>query len=112
MQVWSDAWRSGDADRLASLYADGGIVLHPVKPMIMGRAAIREFFEGSMGTMDVRFEARDVDVRGDMAFEYGTYTDVDRSTGNAFASGSYAAMWVFEYGDWKLKCNAWNDPMG
>ncbi|HUF65281.1 MAG TPA: SgcJ/EcaC family oxidoreductase [Gemmatimonadaceae bacterium] len=74
-----DNWRSAaerdDAGAVAALYADDAIFVGTETPEVRGRAAIQETFgqQFPMSTVS-RIESRDLTVSGDMAYDYGEFT--------------------------------------
>jgi ketosteroid isomerase-like protein len=68
--------RAGDVDALVdSFYAEDARVLPPNKPMVEGRAAIRELWRGALGRVgDMTLETVDVQTSGDLAYEVGRFT--------------------------------------
>lgn len=72
------AFAAGDAERWAACFAEDGraILLH--RESLDGRAAIREFWRAAFARMDTSaWEpiTELVDVHGDHAYTYGTYTE-------------------------------------
>ena len=74
-----DNWRSAaerdDAGAVAALYTDDAIFVGTETPEVRGRAAIQETFgqQFPMSTVS-RIESRDLTVSGDMAYDYGEFT--------------------------------------
>lgn len=74
-----DNWRSAaerdDAGAVAALYADDAIFVGTETAEVRGRAAIQEMFgqQFPMSTVS-RIESRDLTVSGDMAYDYGEFT--------------------------------------
>src|SRR5262249_28276058 len=42
-QTWLKAYNAGDADTIAALYADDGVLMPPHAPVVTGKAAIHEY---------------------------------------------------------------------
>lgn len=74
-----DNWRSAadrdDAGAVAALYADDAIFVGTETAEVRGRAAIQETFgqQFPMSTIS-RIDSRDLTVSGDMAYDYGEFT--------------------------------------
>jgi uncharacterized protein (TIGR02246 family) len=74
-----DTWRSAaerdDAGAVAGLYTDDAIFVGTETPEVRGRAAIQERFgeQFPMSTVS-RIESSDLTVSGDMAYDYGEFT--------------------------------------
>jgi ketosteroid isomerase-like protein len=65
------AWRSRDADALASLFTGDGFVLSPGRPPVRGRDAIRQRYQGSGGELALRALA--FGIEGSIAYIIGGY---------------------------------------
>jgi ketosteroid isomerase-like protein len=69
--------KAKDADRLvSSFYAEDCQVLPPDRPLVKGRRAVLEFWQGllNMGLSDIGLEPTEIDASGDLAYEIGQYT--------------------------------------
>ena len=108
MDPWSSAWHDADESRLAACYAEDGVVLHPKKPVVVGRAAIRAFLRGGMGKLDVRFAPEERIMDATLACERGSFHDCQRETGDVVTSGTYLVTWVWREGTWQIYSHAWN----
>jgi uncharacterized protein (TIGR02246 family) len=71
-----EAAEAKDLDRYVSFYAADAVLFWPGRPMVRGRAAIREFMQAllSMPAFSLSFETVEVHVSraGDLAYSYGT----------------------------------------
>lgn len=104
-QAWLDAYNSGNADKLASLYDEHAVLLPPGAPAVNGRAAIRAFFAN-----DVAASAKDGltfslgpkpygGVSRDMGWASGTYQVKDKS-GRVVDAGKYLSVSIKKGGKW------------
>ena len=53
VQLWVDAFNSGDAEALSALYHDDAVNHQVANEPVSGRAAIREMFVGEFSTVDM-----------------------------------------------------------
>lgn len=69
------ALRAGDAAAAAAIYADDATLLAPAAELLHGRDAIEHFWRTGVeaGIADVELVCRDLQRRGDVAFEVGEY---------------------------------------
>jgi ketosteroid isomerase-like protein len=108
MTRWEAAWEDKSIAHLAACYAPHAVVLHPNKPVILGRDAIGAFFAGGLDRITLVFRRTELSLKGEMAFEWGAFDDVDRGTGAVIATGSYVVTWVRTGDDWHILCHSWN----
>lgn len=110
------AYATGDAESLASMFAEDAWQMPPHQPALVGRQAIREFWRGAFGWGNWNFtlETQAVDVSGRMAVERGKY--VLRFTAGPGAPpgmssfedrGNYLVHWRQERDDrWRVVADA------
>lgn len=69
------ALRSGDAAAAADVYVDDAILLAPDADILRGRSAIQQFWQTGIetGVEEIGLVVRDVERRGEAAFEVGDY---------------------------------------
>ena len=107
VQRYVDASNQGDADALASLYADDAMLLPPDHEPVRGRAAIGDFWrQGTDEGLEVT--TLTVEVEGDLGYLVGRYhlpaTDEEPAD-----SGKYVMCLKRQRdGDWKLTADIWN----
>jgi uncharacterized protein (TIGR02246 family) len=107
VQRYVDASNHGDADALASLYADDAMLLPPDHEPVRGRAAIGDFWrQGTDEGLEVT--TLTVEVEGDLGYLVGRYhlpaTDEEPAD-----SGKYVMCLKRQRdGDWKLTADIWN----
>ena len=92
-QAWATGYNAGDADAVANLYAEDGVVMAPGTKTLEGRAAIREFIASDSAaakaaglTMNITGGAKQ--MAGDLAFETGTFAVTD-AAGATVDAGKY-----------------------
>jgi len=111
--VWFDHYNAGQADGVANLYAEDGVVLPPGAPAQNGRAAIQEFITGDIaqsraaGLTLNQSEVTGVGVSGDLAWLSGTFTVAD-STGATIDTGKYLSVYRRSGDAWLLIRDTWN----
>jgi uncharacterized protein (TIGR02246 family) len=107
MQRYVEASNRGDAEGLASLYADDAVLLPPDHEPVRGRAAIGEFWrQGTDEGLEVT--TLTVEVDGNLGYLVGRYhlpaTDEEPAD-----SGKYVMCLKRQRdGDWKLTADIWN----
>lgn len=81
-EIWKvrDAWVAAaekkDAAAVAALYSDDAVVVGTDMPATSGRPAIRAAFAKAFPmTTDLKVNSQMTDVSGDLAYDYGTYSE-------------------------------------
>ncbi|HEX9903458.1 MAG TPA: nuclear transport factor 2 family protein [Propylenella sp.] len=91
----SDAWESGDADRLAALFTEDAKYWTPLGDTLDGRAAIREWLATLGPTEKLSIEPLHVETVGDKIFGVGNFTqDITVEGRDLHYEGGYAALVV------------------
>ena len=108
-----EAFNRGDGAAVASFYSADGKILPPNMPLIEGKQAITEFFNGAkeMGMQSLNLVATQAETSGDLAFEVGTYrADIQPPGGPAIIdAGKYTVVLRREAGDsWKKVVDMFN----
>jgi uncharacterized protein (TIGR02246 family) len=112
-ESWMKAYNAGNADAIASMYAEDAVVMPPGAPTARGRAAIKQFLvkdiagARSAGVTLVMAKESDVGVNGDVAWHAGTYTVRDKA-GATVDSGGYMEVWRKTGGKWLIIRDIWN----
>lgn len=74
----SDAWeenaRASDWDAVTALYTEDATLMPPNTESVQGRAAIQAFWEAFPPASELELTSEEVDGRGDLAFERGSYS--------------------------------------
>ena len=107
VQRYVDASNQGDADALASLYADDAMLLPPDHEPVRGRAAIGDFWrQGTDEGLEVT--TLTVEVEGDLGYLVGRYHLP--ATGEEPADSGKYVMCLKRQRDgvWKLTADIWN----
>ena len=110
---WWDLYNKGDADGVANLYADDGIILAAGYPAAVGRDAIRAFLvkdiadSKAAGLIDNGGDLNGSGISGDMAWLSGAFSLVDGS-GKKVQSGKYTTVYRRDGTEWKIIRDTWN----
>jgi uncharacterized protein (TIGR02246 family) len=105
---FEDAARTGDLDRLASLYTPDAIALPPDGPLVKGRDAIKQMWgtvAQQIGLKDVRLATLDFEQAGDTGYEVGEAT---LTVSNGTAVAKFVVIWKKIGGQWRLHRDIWN----
>jgi uncharacterized protein (TIGR02246 family) len=111
--AWFAAYKAGDADTLASLYAEDALLMAPGAASASGRAAIREAYAKDTASMALAGLSNndggssDVGVSGDLAWQNGTFTITDKS-GATVDTGKYLTLFQRREGKWLIIRDTWN----
>lgn len=110
---WLDAFRLGDAETLAEIYAPDASLFTPDSTSLEGRDSIVAWLgaQHRSGKADATLKTLDVVCVGDVAYEVGTYGfRVASGDGSVPGdSGRYFAIWKSSGdGDWRYKVGIWS----
>lgn len=112
-QSWFDKYNAGDADGVASLYADDALVLPDRAPGLMGRAAFRTFIAADMAKSKAAGLAfknggvTGIGVSGDVAWISGTFLITD-GAGTTVDTGKYLSVHRRVNNAWLYVRDTWN----
>ena len=104
---WMEAVAARDVDAAASFFAPDGIQMQAHGPTVVGRDAIRAWFESWMldTSMTNSFapDVIEVAASGDLAYDRGTYrVVVETPEGPGEDIGKYVVIWKKIDGEWKV----------
>jgi uncharacterized protein (TIGR02246 family) len=108
---WKRAAAARDLDGMMSIYAPDAQELLPDLPPVVGRAAIRAFYEQMLEQLprcahDFRIQNVVVSEAADIAVTQGEYRFVpDSQRPQDARTGKFAAVWRRRDGDWRLQMN-------
>ncbi len=113
-----DVMMNGNPDKAMPFYEDNVMEMAPNMPVMVGKAAMREFQEkmmqSGMKITAVDFKTVELEAGGKVAYEIGTYT-MSISMPQAPEvkdQGKYIALWRQQQdGSWKLRAETWNTDM-
>jgi len=116
---WVAAVADKDAEALAAFYAPDGVLMNANAPAVVGRDAIREWFEAALQSPNLIYdftpELIEVAASGDLAYDRGTYRlTMDSPQGRIEDEGKYVAVWKKIGNDWKVVVDIMNSdrPLG
>ena len=111
--AWFTAYKAGDADGVAALYADDAVLNAPGVAPARGRAPIREALakdiaSSSEGGITLTPAPKsEVGVSGDLAWEWNTFTATDKA-GATVDVGKYVTVFERKDGKWLIIRDIWN----
>ncbi|MEZ5499782.1 MAG: DUF4440 domain-containing protein [Steroidobacteraceae bacterium] len=107
--TWERAFNDNDLNTLMASYSDDAQLLPPGQPVRAGKAAIRGFFDGSLGVLQIKGKSTQWEshVSGDTAYRVGAYR-IMGIDGNSLEVGKFVEIWRLQDGQWKLHRNIWN----
>jgi uncharacterized protein (TIGR02246 family) len=112
IQTFTDAFRRGDAAAVAAWYSSDAKLLPPDNPMMKGRDAIQDFWQGAMnaGVSEAKLETLEIQTQGDLAYEVGRFEMVvePRGGNRAELTGKYVVVWKAEGDRWRMHVDIWN----
>ena len=115
IESWQELFNAGDAAAAAeAVFAEDARLLPPGAPMVEGRAAIAEFWQGVMDSEahGLELDLIAVDVLGDAAIETGTWSIAvpDGSGGEMRVGGKTLVVWKKGAdGAGRMSQDMWND---
>lgn len=113
-QRFEKAFNTGDAARVARMYAERATVLPPGSEMVQEREAIQKFWQAAIdaGLKNLSLKSVRVDEYGggEAAREIGRFSfDAPAPQGGASAvNGKYVVLWRKNGGEWQLDTDIWN----
>jgi uncharacterized protein (TIGR02246 family) len=91
-----EAFNSGDAERVASHWAEDGVHQPPMGPEIRGRAALEEFYRQSFEVMGARLSdyTNEYLIEGDHVFVRESFTATIQMPGEEPVSVPGRGLWI------------------
>lgn len=110
--LFMEAFNSEDADALAALFTEEGVMLPPNAPAIFGRDAIRAGNREAFAMVDHAIELEDLEIKveGDLGYKAGRYR-VRTKDDQLIDRGKYIEIWRKVDGQWKIHRDIWNSSM-
>src|SRR5438105_3969568 len=104
------AFKDGDMQAIANMYAEGAHLLPPNSEMVRGRSGIEAFWRKIAEAIgDLRLTTIDVERLGSEALcEVGAVSAKTRQQPAQEIEGKYVVIWRKVGGDWKLATDIWN----
>ncbi len=107
IHAWLAAVQAQNPAAIAQIHAEDARILLGGSPVVLGRAAIEDFWKGLIevtnGTVVFGPTTIEVDAADSMAFEVGTYSFTAAGVENA---GNYLVVWKKIDGEWKVGVDA------
>jgi uncharacterized protein (TIGR02246 family) len=105
MADWRSAWSSKNAPGMAALYAEAALVIPSGGAPIVGREAIRRYYEEALRPAgEIGVSVRDVGVGEEIAYLFGDYRFVDISDNAAVQVFGRHVTIAMRYGrDWRIR---------
>jgi len=108
---WSAAFNRGDADALARLYAQDGVLMAPGSEPVVGRAGIGAALQGFIDSgVKLQLEVKDVMSDGYLAVVSGKYV-MTSAEGDHVDHGPYVEVWWSKDGQWHMHKDIFNSSM-
>lgn len=114
-RAWEQAFASGDGAAAAeAVFTEDARLLPPDEPMVEGREAIAEYWQGAMdaGVHTLKLGLIAVEMHGDTMIETGTWavTVPSEDGGEAEVRGKALVVWKKgEDGRWRMSQDMWNN---
>jgi len=105
---WDKAYKRGDAAGIAAFYAEDAILMPPNQPMVRGKKALQEFFQGMIDKVGGTHTSQMVEfgVEGDLAYQVATIALTDTKTPD---QGRFLEIFRRQQdGSWKIHRCIWN----
>lgn len=106
-EAFQAAFNASDAAAVAALYTEDAVALPPGGPMVRGREAIQEMWQGALdgGLADLALMPGEIEVTGDTAWEMSTMSGM---LSDEPISGKYVVVWKKDGDTWLLHRDIWN----
>lgn len=113
---WLAAVEAKDIEACVSFYAPDAVEMQPGMPALVGREAIREWFEAWLPDTSVSNaffpERTEVAASGDVAYDRGTYRFTGSTPDGPIEDvGKYLVIWKKIDGDWKVVASTSNSDL-
>lgn len=112
-EKFMEMFRQGDAEGIAELYTQDGMVLPPNSEIIEGKQQIKDFWKAAidmMGIKSVQLQTQEIEAQNNMAYERGRamiYGEGDQEIDDS----KYIVIWKRENGTWKLHRDIFNSNL-
>ncbi len=110
--LFMEAFNTENADALAALFTEDGVMLPPNAPAIFGRDAIRAGNREEFASADVAIELEDLEIKveGNLGYKAGRYR-VRAEDDQLIDRGKYIEIWRKVGGQWLIHRDIWNSSM-
>jgi uncharacterized protein (TIGR02246 family) len=105
--AFAAAYNAHDAAKVASFYADDGVLMVPAQPMIRGRSNIEKHYESTFGQQAGRLRLTPLEsaITGAHAFEMGAAV---ATLGPLSDNGKYVIIYKRVRNEWKIAFDIFN----
>jgi uncharacterized protein (TIGR02246 family) len=102
----------GDAGQVANLYTADAQLLPPGSPIVTGRQAIHQYWQGGFtaGLKSLVLSTVEVQAYDGAAYEAGKYA-IPGEGGKMADTGKYVVIWKRDDGQWRLHRDIWNSDV-
>ena len=114
--AWKEAVNSGDTAAVLALYAEDAVLAAPGVPAVLGKTAIREYFQQTIAAFKAAqltvedAPLGDLRASGDLGFQWMTYRISDRS-GAVVDAGKLLTLFQRRNGKWLIVGDTWNSDL-
>lgn len=112
--VWFKSYNSGDVNAIVALYAEDAVLSPPGVPSAHGKTEIQGYLTKDVSasneagiTLDSDPSATEVNVSGNLGWEWNTFTVKDKS-GAVIDQGKYVSVYEKKNGKWLIIRDIWN----
>lgn len=115
-----DVFDAGDLDAAVAVFAEDAVILSQGSPDAVGKGAVRAVYAGALAStsLRVRFHTEEIESRGDLAYERGTYDlgVTDKATGRELGTVTNRYVHIFrkqpngEWRTWRMFTNNGANP--
>jgi len=104
------SFNAKDVDKILALYTDNSVFMPPNKPLLRGRPALKQFYDGLLngGSKDLKITPADVSGHGTLAYESGSYS---MTNGTVPDRGKYLFIFRNMNGSWKIEYTSWSSDL-
>jgi len=107
---FAEALSTGEAAKIADMYADDARVMPPNGPMVTEKQMIQAFWQGFIDSgAKLSLSTSAVEEQGSVAIEVGTYELT--SPDNKRDAGKFVVVWRRHKKGWKLAVDIWNSDI-
>lgn len=106
------AWSNGNAQGIAALFTNNGLLMPPNVESVKGHSAISDYFSSLMsnGVSALKLETVKFETPGKFGYEMGKYS-VTNENGQNLDMGKYVAILNDENGSWKIQSFIYNSDL-
>ena len=107
-----NAWNEGDLDAFMATVAEDAVYMPPGEPVLIGKEAIRNWYDFGKETYDVTISSDEIEICGDWAIQRetwkGSWIQKDSGETTQFESKDINIYRRQPDGSWKKSHSIWN----